>query len=133
MRRVVITADLFDTFLFPQLAQSNAKTDSERETALRILKKIKDPAITTEKPLTRREEQLQEDGERVFHYRILIGDEIELLLEEDEWKFIKTRLKDNAGGVALLALEDFNELLEILDKAEEVKVEKVDIKEKQVA
>lgn len=131
MRRLVINADLFDTFLFPNIAQSNAKTDSERETALRVLKKIKDPAITTEKPLTRREEQLQKEGERVFSYRILRGEEATFLLEEDEWKFVKTRLKDNAGNIALLALEEFNNLLEIFEQAEEIKVEIE--KEKEVA
>ncbi len=118
MRKVTISKKQFDTFLFPQIAQSNAKTDSERETAIRVIKILKDRGLTMDKPLTKREERLREDGENVFEFKELVEDEATFVLEEDEHNFIKKRLEENAKGVALLVLEDFEALRDLFKNAE---------------
>ena len=123
MRQLTVTADQFDTFLFPHVAQSSAKDESEFETALRLMRKIKDPAVTEEVPLTAVERQAKENGQRLFPFRRLLGDAHTFVLEEDEHKLLLKRLNERKTSVALLALEEFDELLKVVAAAPEFKVE----------
>lgn len=123
MRKFTITAEHFNTFLYPQLASSSSKTDAEFETALRVMKIFKDPSMTEVVPLNPGEQQQQDRGQKVYSFRRLLEDEATFVLETDEWGFVQARLKEHKINVALAAIEDFNELLEALNNAPEFKPE----------
>ncbi len=123
MRKFTITAEHFNTFLYPQLASSNSRTDPEFETALRVMRVFKDPSMTEAVPLNPGEQQQRDSGQKVYAFRRLLEDDATFLLETDEWEFTKDRLKDHKANVALAAIEDFNELLEALKNAPEFKPE----------
>ena len=69
MRKLILSADQFDTFVFQQVTTVPAENENEFETSLRLLRKLKDPAITKEAPLTDAEHRAVEEGNRVFPYR----------------------------------------------------------------
>lgn len=112
MRKLVLTAAQFDTFVFPQVASSAAKSESEFETALRLLKKLKDPALTEAVPFTDEElKRAKETRQALFAFHRLREDSATFLLEEDEWLLLKARVSDHKTKVSIVALEDFSSAL----------------------
>lgn len=123
MRKLSLTADQFDTFVFPYVAQSNAQNDAEFETALRLLRKLKDPALTMVAPLSDPEEKARQAGAKVFAFNKLRESEASFVLEEDEWKLLQARLAAYKTKVNIVALEDFAALLDVIKAAPEFKPE----------
>ena len=125
MRKLTLTAEHFDTFVFQQVTAGPVDNEHELETALRLLRKLKDPALTTEVPLTVAEKAVQEEGQRIFQFRKLREDEAVFLLDTDEFELLKRRVEKHKTQVAILVLEEFMELLQVIEKAPEVKVAEV--------
>lgn len=123
MRKLSLTADQFDAFVFPYVATSSAQNDGEFETALRLLRKLKDPALTMPAPLTDAEEKARQAGGKVFAFAKLRESEATFLLEEDEWKLLQNRVAAFKTKVNIVALEDFAALLEAIKTAPEFKPE----------
>ena len=118
MRKVTLSKEHFDTFLFPTLARSNAKTDAEREIAIRVMRKVKEPALTNDKPLNARDLERRAEGEDVFEFKELIEESAVFVFEEDECNFIKKRLKDAGTQIALLVLDDYTQMEDLFKNAE---------------
>ena len=123
MRKLSLTADQFETFVFQQVTVGPVDNEHELETALRLLRKLKDPALTTEVPLTAAEKAAQEEGQRVFQFRKLREDEAVFLLDTDEFELLKRRVQKHKTQVAMLVLEEFMQLLQVIETAEEFKPE----------
>ena len=121
MKQVTITKHLFDTFAFPQIAQANAKTDGEWETALRLIKKFKDPALTRETPLNKMELRAKDDGQKVAQFYELLEDQVTFVFQDDEFHLMKDRITGNKTNISILLAEDFQELLQAIEDAEDVK------------
>jgi len=111
MRRLTITNHHFDTFLYPFLMQSVAREPAEWDVALRLLRKLKDPAETEERELTPEEADARRRGIPVYPFRRLRQAEATLLLEEDEFTLLSGRLAERKSNVLLGAADDFAELL----------------------
>jgi len=120
MRKLTVTARQFQTFLFPQIASSSASNIDAWETGLRLMKVLKDPALTIEVPLTDDEKASRDRGEAVYPYRKLIEDEADFILKEDEYGLLKKNITAYKAAVSLLAAEDFSGLLEAIQQAPEV-------------
>ena len=125
MKQLTFTKSHFDLFVFPQVGTAQAKSDSEFEAALRLLRKLKDPALTVEKPLTQAEEEAEKNGDRVFRFYRLLEDQATFLLQDDEFRLLKDRITGHKTTVSLVAVEEFNELLQVLKDPPEVEVEPV--------
>ena len=123
MRKLTLQAKYFDNFVFPQLAGTSAENDSEWETALRLLKAIKDPVLTVEVDLTPQEKEARDRGQQVYAFRKLREGEATFLLQSDEYALLLKRINAHKTRVALVAAEDFAELLAAIENAPEVKVE----------
>jgi len=130
MRQLTVSQSAYSTFLFPQFANATAESESEFEVALRTLKKLKDPALTLEKELSPQEAEARKSGTPVFAFRKLLEESATFLLETDEHALLLKRVKANKTLVVFVALEEFNALLEMVEKAPEFKPELVERTEK---
>lgn len=128
MRNVTLTAYQFNNFVYPPLGSGNAKGDGDWETALRVMKKLKDPELTMPKALDEKELEAQQEGKPVYAFYKLLDDEATFLLEEDEWRFVRDKVKANRDNVALMAAQDYEACMVAIKDAEkvEVKVEEDD-------
>lgn len=125
MRQLTFNGKQFKDFVFTQMGRATSSGgDSDWETALRVIKKLKDPALTEVIPLTDEEQKAENEGTTVFYFRRLIEDHATWEFEEDEWKFLKTKLEANKKNVLLLAAEDFEELLRVIRDAKQVDTKK---------
>ena len=120
MRRITFTEPQFKNFVFPHVGRSNANSGSDWETALRLIKKLKDPTLTEEVDLTQDEQESENDGATVFRFRTLLTREATFELEEDEWKLLRQILEGMRTKVLLIAAEDFEAILEIVREAKQV-------------
>lgn len=117
MKKLKLTSRQFDTFVFPQIASSTARSDGEFETALRLLRKLKDPALTQPALLTVEEAAARAQGQAAFAFHRLRSDEAVFLLEEDEWGMLQSRVSEHRTRVAIVAAEEFADLIETIAKA----------------
>lgn len=129
-RKLTLTTNQFGTFVFPPLGRSSAKNDSDWETALRLMKKLKDPGLAFPVPLTEEEEKaVAKPGVMAFQFYELLEAEAVFLLQDDEWRFLQKRLKENRNNVPLAANDEYEELLQTVNDAEEYTVEQKPAKE----
>lgn len=129
MRKLTLQKGHFDTFVFQQVTTLPAANESEFETALRLLKKLKDPALTKEVALTPEEQEAEKQGQRAFPFRQLLEDEATFVLEEDEYQLLKKRVEKHKTLVATLVLEEFAELLAVIAGAETYNIQAASLKE----
>ena len=127
MRQVTFTKKQFKDFVYPFVGQGNAKADGDWETALRLVKKFKDPILTEKVPLNKEEQKAEDEGSTVFCFRTLLTEDATFELEEDEWGLLKQILEGRRKNIIFLAAEDFEELLAVIREAKQV-----DAKEKKV-
>lgn len=109
MRHFTVSAYQYQQFVYPPVASSAAKNLAEWDVCLRVMKKLKDPALTAEIPAP--------DGERApgtYAFRQLLGAEATFKLEEDEAKLVQERLQDYKTHLALAAAEDFDAVVRAL-------------------
>ncbi len=92
MRTITMTAQQFRDFVYPGMASGTATNDAEFETAMRVMKKLKDPGLTTELALTLNEVAAQLDGVTVFPFRKLLESSVTFVLHEDEYVLLKGRI-----------------------------------------
>lgn len=118
MRKVEITRDEFNDFLYPAVGGSSAQSEQELETALRVMKKLHDPESTQiiEIPEDQRR-AAQEAGQRILPVRRLKAPDMKLVLEEDEHRLIVERLKAYIPKVTLLGAEALYDFLQKLVNA----------------
>ena len=120
MRKVMVTKLEFDEFLFDDITRASAQDDNELECALRLLRKLKDPKITEERPLSARELEVEaQSGRKLWPGRRLSVPEIILDLEEDEWALVCQRLKAAVPMHSILVLDEFHVLLFKVHNAEQ--------------
>ena len=126
MRKLTLTAFQFDNFVYPPLGQGNAKGDASWETALRVMKVLKDPELTRPRDLDADELKAQKEGKPVYAFHKLLDSEAEFMFEEDEWRFVRDKVKENRDNVSLMAAQDYEETLVLLNDAEKIEVKEVD-------
>lgn len=115
MRQIGFSSRQFELFIWGSIARQPLK-DVDLETYVRLMRKVK--AISLEKPLSPEEEMQGRIADRR-----LVEDEDCLLLEEDEWKLLKSRITSFQNMVAGVVVEDFYELKTRLSNAQEYKDE----------
>lgn len=111
MRRVTITAEEYNMFLFPHVGGSTIAKIEEQDTAVRLIAKLKDPGEEQELP----QEQLEavQRGQQIFPAYIMErGAECELNLEEDEAKMAVQKLQETIFRVPLAGLTEYKVLIE---------------------
>lgn len=125
MKKVTISKFDFDTFVFQQVAGSTAENDNEAETAIRLMRKIKDEALTEEEESTKEQEELRKKGRPVFLMRKLREEQAVFILQDDEHKLLLKRLEKNLSSVALLVLEGFMDLIKNVKESPAYELTKV--------
>lgn len=119
MRNVEVTKDEYNDFLYPAVGGSTAKSEQELETALRVMKKINAPDVTTVLEVPADQLRAAEArGQRLLPTRKLSAPKMELILEEDEWKLVVERLKAYIPQVTLLGAEALYNFLQKLVNAD---------------
>jgi hypothetical protein len=123
MRQLTVTARQYEYFLFPYVAGMSADSVDDFETQLRLMRKLKDPALTVEIPLTEEEEEAARRA-RVSTYssRRLLEDQATFMLDEDEWKMAKKRVEAHRTKCTGIAAEDVAELIEVITMAQKIEV-----------
>lgn len=117
MKKVTISKFEFDTFVFQQVAGSTAENDNEAETAIRLMRKLKDETLTIECEPTKEEGEARKKGRSVFLMRQLREGSATFVLQDDEHKLLFKRLEKNVPHVALLLLEEFSDLVRRVKEA----------------
>lgn len=122
MREVRITKEQFDEFLFPFVSGSSPESDNERECALRVMRKLKDPEITEEEALSPAQLEAAERRKRkIWPGRRLACPEATFHFQEDEHRLILKRLKEATKGIAMLVIEEYTAFLDAFEGAKEVR------------
>ena len=121
MRKITLTRDQFTVFAFPAVAQAPAETESELETAMRLIRKFKDTALTDEIPLTDKEiaEGKADPRKKQYTFRTLREASATFILEEDERKLLLKRVEGNKLGVSTLVLEEYMDMIAVVKDAPE--------------
>lgn len=121
MRQLTLTAPEFDGLVYPTIAQGNgAQTDGEWETAMRLMKALKEPGLTVEIPLN---EKQVEDGRNGTHHvpsRRLAESQAVFVLEEDCISMLEKRMRAARPGVPLGIADQFEVLLVKIKAAPEL-------------
>lgn len=125
MRAVTFTKEQFDTFVFKLFATVPSKDDTEIEVAIRVLRKLKDPALTEALPMNAAERAAEAQGDRAYSLHRLCESRATFLLEEDERKLLEQRLRDQRKNVPTFALEDLQETVDTIHNAPEHKAQVV--------
>ena len=123
MRKVKFTAFQFNNFVYPYVAHASAKGEGDWETALRVIKILKDPTKTKVSPMSPAEVKAKEEGQPVYPNHRLLDSEAEFLVQDDEYRMIRDKVKARRDDVLITAAEDFEILLQVLNDAEEVEVQ----------
>lgn len=121
MRQLTLTAAEYDGLVYPTIGQGNgAQTDGEWETAMRLMKVLKEPGITTEIPLT--EEQVGDAANGKHHVasRRLVEDQAVFVLEEDCVTMLEKRMRAARPGVPFAIADQFEALLVKIKSAPEL-------------
>lgn len=125
MREVHVTREQFDEFLYPAIASSSAENESELETAVRVLRKLKKPDITFEEVISSEEqERAKKNRTKLVPFRKLTVDEHTFMFEEPEYKLVLDRVKAHLPRISLAAAEELWEFYESVKGAPEVNIEK---------
>lgn len=118
MRIVTLSQAQYTKFAYPAVAQSAAERLEDWEPALRLMRKLRDPALTQDAEVTVDEQKILEAG-RVLAYapRKLKEDQASFEVEEDEWKLWRARVEGYRLRVPLVAAEDLEATLDALRQA----------------
>jgi len=115
MREVRFTAIEFETFVFPAVATATAEDIQQMDAAAGVIKKLKDPEKTEEIALSEREQAARANGQNVYAFRKLRTPDYGLFsLLEEEWGFLLALLTKNRIRIALLALDDYDAMVEVV-------------------
>jgi hypothetical protein len=114
MRKVTLTAYQFDNFVYTPVANSSAENENELETALRVMRKLKDPKLTRDGEISPEEAKLI--GKiAAYAPRVLATAEAIFEFEEDEFALILRRMNKARTSLALVALPDLMETIEVFN------------------
>lgn len=117
MKSVTLHATQYSTWVYPMFGTSKSGTDAEFETALRTMKKLKDPSLTIAVPPTEAEKQATRPGVEIFQYRQLREEKAVFLFEEDEIALVLRRIIEQRAGVPAVTAEDYQEVVDLLKNA----------------
>lgn len=124
MRQLMLTAREFDGFVFPVVTQGNgAQNDGEWETAIRLVRALKEPSLAEDKPYNETEKKAIADGALLIKSKVLIEDSAVFLLEEDAITLLERRLRENRKGVPFGVAEDYEALIQKVHNAPVAPVE----------
>ena len=121
MRSITLTRAEFDDTFFPMVTSGRtpAKDENEHEIAIRLIKQLKDPAITfPEDPKPKAIEQIEESGNRWWPSYKQNDDEYKWDFEEDVYKIIRHRLKEQIPFVHPMMAEEFDVVWQKVKKSE---------------
>lgn len=111
MRSITLTKQEFDDTFFPLVTSGRtpAKDENEHEIALRLLRQLKDPKVTyPEDPKPSQVEAIEESGNRWWPSYKLDTAEYKWDFEEDVFKVIRHRLKEQIKHVHPMMAEEFD-------------------------
>lgn len=120
MRQVTFTKLQFRNFIYPQIGKGTSKGEGDWEAAIRLVKVLKDDELTEEIPYNEAEREALAKGEMIYPFRTLIEDSATFLFQDDEFRFLETKMKADRPKVPLLAGEDYDSLLQALKDAEKI-------------
>ncbi len=123
MRQLKVTAHQFDNFVYPHVANGLGKGDGDWEAGGRLLRKFKDSKLTREKPLTPDEVKAKAEGRAVYPFRRLVHESAVFLLQDDEYRIVKEKVKGMRDHTPLYAADDFDAAWEAIEAAEEFEPE----------
>lgn len=119
MRKVELLRAEYNDFVWPSMILPT-KEVAQLETLIAVKTKLK--AVGEPLPMDAEARAAEADGHfRFVNYRA--SNDVTLLLEEDEHKWLKARLKDFLPHMTGYAAEAFHELLQKVDQAEKVEVQ----------
>jgi hypothetical protein len=117
MRTFKIEAPQFDDLLYPIVITATSFDEVELETAVRVLRKLKQASHEVDGDNT----QQHKPGTRTVASRALSTETHTFTLEEDEHKLLLQRLREGVRRVPFGLLEEFKDLLDALSSAAVVK------------
>lgn len=119
MREIALTATEYREFVWQAVQKLPSKDVAEAGTQRDVSRKLK--ALGYELPLSERDTERAAEGALVYHDYATSGD-VALLLEEEEWRWLKDRLRKYLPALTGYASDDFLALLDKVDGAEKVEV-----------
>jgi len=123
MRKLTLTAHQFNNFVYPNVATNTAKGDGNWECALRVMTILNNPEFTKEIPKTAAETKAEAEGRATYQLRHLLDESAEFLLQDDEHRMIRDKVKGARDDIALMAAADFEATLQAINDAEKTEVE----------
>lgn len=117
MKSVTLHATQYSTWVYPMFGASKSGSDAEFETALRVIRKLKDPSLTVAVPPTEAEKLATRPGVEIFQYRQLREAQATFLFEEDEIALVLRRMLEQKSGVPAVTAEDYLEVVDLLKNA----------------
>ena len=114
MKKFNVSRNEFNRLLWNGFVSGAAKSESELDVALRVVRKLK--TLSIENTLTKEE---SEAG--IIPGRKLDGPDADVVLEEDEYNAVRDRLIAFIPNVQFVLIEDFHALLTKVKLAVEVK------------
>lgn len=124
MRQLMLTAEEFDAFVFPCVTQgSGVENDSEWETAIRLVRTLKDPGLTRDKAFSKGDQEAIAGGAHLRHSKVLLEAQATFAIEEDCITMLERRLRANRKGVPFGVAEEFEALLKKVKDAPVMAVE----------
>lgn len=120
MRKVEIGKHEFAEIVWPAVHRLPAKDVQENGVVVGLSKKLK--AVGQPRPLNEREQKAEDEGQLVFPDYVVDG-AVELLLEDEEWRLLKDRVKKWLPNLTGYAAQMFGELLERIESAEKIEPE----------
>lgn len=117
MRKVEIEKNEFEQIVWPAVHKLPSKDVQENGVIVGISKKLK--AVGYAKPLTERELQAEAEGILVFP-DYAVDEAVTLILEDEEWRTLKDRVKKWLPQLTGYASEMFAACLERIEGAEKI-------------
>ena len=117
MRTVTLTPLQYETFVFPAVATATAEDVQQMDAARGVIRKLKDSTISVEAPLSEEDMSARLNGQNVYAFRKLKSAEAEFSLQEEEWGFLLAVLMKNKTKVQLLALDDYEAMVDSIAAA----------------
>ena len=127
MRSIEITKDEFDDTFFPTVTSGRtpAKNEDEHEIALRLIRYLKNPSLTyPEDPKPVQIAAIEESGNRWWPSYYLNEDEAILEFEEDVFKVVRHRFKEQIPHTHPMMAEEFDVVWQKIKAAESYEVGK---------
>lgn len=120
MRQIHLTMVEYREFVWTAVNRLPSQDEQELGTQIEVKRKLK--ALGHELPLSDEDREAVAQGE-VRYPGYTVDGPVDLVLEEDEWRWLKARLRKWLPFVSGYAGEDFHELLRKVDAAEKFDVQ----------